>query len=259
MELRQYWNVIWRRRWLVLAIIMVATLFSVYSFLTTPRTYELESVFTVRYPQAEANNADNGGTNDPQPPIVYVSDYKGYYFYLSSEYQVDDFTQIVETDAFGDAVLKTMQDRFSKNQIVVSDTVKFKSDLEKLRPMDIVDMIGADRSHRELRVFTVAPTRDLTKNIMDSIGIVLTESRYEPVRGKLDDRPIVAQFDMITYDQIKSSTSKEVTNTIVRIILGIVAALAIAFFLEYLDNSVRDERDARRVLDLPVIGAIPRA
>ena len=39
----------------------------------------------------------------------------------------------------------------------------------------------------------------------------------------------------------------------------ICLALALAFLLEYLDNSVRDERDARKVLDLPVLGMIPRA
>jgi capsular polysaccharide biosynthesis protein len=40
--------------------------------------------------------------------------------------------------------------------------------------------------------------------------------------------------------------------------MGLVLALALAFLLEYLDNSVRDERDARRVLDMPVLGTIPK-
>ncbi len=40
--------------------------------------------------------------------------------------------------------------------------------------------------------------------------------------------------------------------------LGVVAAIVLAFLLEYLDNSVRDERDAKRILELPVLGAIPK-
>ncbi len=251
MELRQYWNVIWRRRWLVLAIVALATLFSAYSFLTAPRVYSSEATFAVRYPQPVSTpGPDSGGR--------LVFDYAGYYVYLSSEYQVDDFTQVIESDAFGSAVLKTMQDEYSAGRMVVSDTAKFKADLDKLTSQDIVDIVGADRRHRELRVFAVASSRDLAKNIMDAAGIVLTEARYQPVRGKLPDKPIFAQLDDVTYDEITTSTSKETTNAITRIIMGLVAAVAIAFLLEYLDNSVRDEKDARKVLDLPVLGAIPR-
>ena len=255
MELRQYWNVIWKRRWLVLAIIVLAGLFSAYSFFTTSRTYELETIYTVRYPQATADG-DNGATTPAVAPIVF--NYEGYYYYLSSEYQVDDFTQIVETDAFAEAVIKVMQDRLSNNQANVLDPTKYKSDLEKLRPQDVADWMGADRKHRELRLFIVGPTRDLTKNIMDAAAVVLTEARYEPLRGEFDDRPIVGQMDVVAYEDIKSSTSQETINAAIRLFMGIVAALAIVFLLEYLDNSVRDERDAHKVLDLPVIGAIPR-
>jgi capsular polysaccharide biosynthesis protein len=255
MELRQYWDVIWRRRWLVLAIIVLVGLFSAYSFFTTPRTYELETVYTVRYPQTAADG-DNGTTVTPLP-IVF--NYEGYYYYLSSEYQVDDFTQIVKTDAFADAVLKVMQERLSNNQVGdLVDPAKYRSDLQKLRPQEVVQILGADRRHRELRIFTEAPTRDLAKNLMDAAGVVLTEARYQPVRGQFEDTPIFGQMDLVTYESIESSTSQEIINAAIRLVMGIVAAVALAFLLEYLDNSVRDERDARKVLDLPVIGAIPR-
>jgi capsular polysaccharide biosynthesis protein len=256
MELRQYWNVIWKRRWLVLAIIVLAGAFSAYSFLTTQRTYELDTEYTVRYPQTAANG-DNGTITDT--PAIILSDYKGYYYYLSSEYQVDDFTRIVETDAFAEAVIKVMQERLSNNQTRdLLDPAKYRSDLEKLRPQEVVEWMGADRKHRELRLFIEAPSRDLAKHIMDAAGEVLTEARYQPVRGRFDDRPIFGQLDMVTYESLESSTSREVINAAIRLFMGIVAALAIVFLLEYLDNSVRDERDAHKVLDLPVIGAIPR-
>ena len=255
MELRQYWNVIWKRRWLVLAIIVLAGLFSSYSFFTTPRTYELDTTYTVRYPQVPANG-DNGTSVTP-PPVVF--NYEGYYYYLSSEYQVDDFTQIVETDAFAEAVIKVMQERLANNQTKdLLDPAKYRSDLEKLRPQEVVEMMGADRKHRHLRIFIAAPSRDLAKHIMDAAGIVLTEARYQPFRGQFDEHPIFGQMDIVTYESLESSTSQEIINAAIRLTLGIVAALAIVFLLEYLDNSVRDERDANKVLDLPVIGAIPR-
>jgi capsular polysaccharide biosynthesis protein len=255
MELRQYWGVIWRRRWLVLAIAVLAGLFSIYSFVTTPRIYESEATFAVRFTEQDPGtepNPDNGSGN-----IVFLG-YADYYKFLSSEYLVDDFTQIIESDSFGSAVLRTIQDEMAQGRLVVSDTARFRSDLQKLRARDIVAMVGADRRHRELRVFIEAPTRDMAVSIIKAAGIVLTDARYEPVAGRLIDRPVVAQLDEVSYNDVESSTQREITNTIVRFLMGLVAAIAVAFLLEYLDNSVRDERDARKVLDLPVIGAIPR-
>jgi capsular polysaccharide biosynthesis protein len=252
MELRQYWGVIWRRRWLVLAVAVLAGLFSLYSFLTTPRIYESEATFAVRFVQDEEAEPNPDGSAG-----VFIN-YADYYKFLTSEYLVDDFTQIIESDSFGSAVLRTIQDEMVQGRLVVSDTARFRSDLQKLRARDVVAMVGADRRHRELRVFIEAPTRDMAVSIIKAAGIVLTDARYEPVAGRLIDRPVVAQLDEVSYNDVESSTQREITNTIVRFLMGLVAAIAVAFLLEYLDNSVRDERDARKVLDLPVIGAIPR-
>ena len=231
----------------MLAILGLAALFSAYSFLTASRTYRGEAVFTVRQQNAPVD-----------PTKIFT--YNDYYNWIASEYLVDDYTQIVESDAFGKAVIDTIQTAVTANppQIVVSDTAKLLSDVDKLQPKDIGGSVGADRRHRELRIFAETPSRDLTKAIIDASGIALTGGLVKPVRGTDTDKPIFSQIDEVTYDEMTSSTSKEITNAVVRLILGIVAAVAIAFLLEYLDNSVRDERDARKVLDLPVIGAIPR-
>ena len=47
-----------------------------------------------------------------------------------------------------------------------------------------------------------------------------------------------------TADQINSSKIKEAINAAIRIAIGLVAALALAFLLEYLDSSITDEHDA---------------
>jgi capsular polysaccharide biosynthesis protein len=252
MELRQYWNVIWRRRWLVLAIVVLATLFSAYSLFTAPKNYRAEATFTVRQQVLpDERGSDNGYTFDR------------YYVMIASEYLVDDYTQVVESDAFGEAVLTAIKKGLQPNaaetdRIVVSDTAKLMSDVDKLKAEDIAAAVGANRRHRELGVFAETPSKDLTKAILEATSIVLTNGLVQPYKGTDIDKPVFAQIDRVTYDDMTSSTSKEITNAIIRAILGLVAAIAIAFLLEYLDNSVRDERDARKILDLPVIGAIPR-
>ena len=47
---------------------------------------------------------------------------------------------------------------------------------------------------------------------------------------------------------MQSSRSRDIINAVVRVMIGVVLALALAFLLEYLDSSIRDERDARKVL-----------
>ena len=231
---------------LVLAIIVLAALFSAYSFFTAGRQYRAETVYTVRQENVQVD-----------PTQIFT--YNDYYNWIASEYLVDDYTQIIESDAFGQSVIDTIKKEVPAGNIVVSDTARLLGDVNMMRPKNVSDVVGADRRHRELRVFAETSNRDLTKAILEATSIVLTQDLLKPYRGVNTDKPIFAQINSVTYDDMASSASKDITNAIIRVIMGIVAALALAFLLEYLDNSVRDERDARKVLDLPVIGAIPRS
>ena len=73
MELRQYWNVISKRRWLVLAIIALAGLFSAYSYLTTPKAYNADAKFAVRQAQSQRT-----------VPVAFFT-FNDYYNWIASE------------------------------------------------------------------------------------------------------------------------------------------------------------------------------
>lgn len=231
MELKQYWNVISKRRWLVLAIVLLTTLASAYMALTAGLSYEAET----RYITRQAPTEDEAR---------FVVTFDRYYNWFSSEFLVDDYTQIVQSDAFALAVFDIMSDTMPST----------------MTANDIKSAMEADRKHRELRVKVVADSREQAARMSDAVALVLTDARMKPISGTLlDDRPLFAQIDDATPDEIRSSRSREFINAAIRAIVGLIAALALAFLLEYLDDSVRDERDARRVLDVPVIGTIPRA
>jgi len=253
MELRQYWNVIWKRKWLVLAIIVVASGVSALLFRQTGRTYEAQIRLVTRQELTP---------NDTNQSLFT---FDRYYNWVASEYMVDDFTEIVKSDSFGQSVLNMLRGEIGSGQITEVETGTMKldwaglrADADKLRPSDIISYITADRKQRELRIIVNAPTRDLTAGILDAAGIVLTSNGIVPIRGQFADKPVLAQIDNATLDTTTSSLSKDLINAAIRVILGIALAIAIVFLLEYLDNSVRDERDARRVLELPVLGAIPK-
>src|SRR5262245_32851771 len=105
MELKQYWNVIWRRRWLVLAILLVAALLSGYLYLTTQRTFETQVRFITRQ-EPTPDNPDTPGMTGT------IFTFNRYYNWFGSEFLVDDYTQITASDAFAASVLETMKMAF---------------------------------------------------------------------------------------------------------------------------------------------------
>jgi capsular polysaccharide biosynthesis protein len=276
MELRQYWNVIWKRRWLVLAIVGVAAVVSAFMALTAERTYETSVRFQTRQ---DTTGQGLGRPVDLQGQVLFMFD-PYYYRWFGSEFLVDDYTQIAASDAFAQSVLATMRETWFAEQLMEDlneqarenagpgvtpvlrgeeQVVELEDEIADLTPADIRGAIAADRRHRELRLTVTMPSMELTKAVADAAGIVLTDARIQPVRGEMvDDLAAFSQIDRVGPTTVESSRSQEILNAIIRVIIGLVAALALAFLLEYLDNSVRDERDAAKVLDLPVLGAIPR-
>ena len=52
---------------------------------------------------------------------------------------------------------------------------------------------------------------------------------------------------------------KKRLNFILSIIFGLMTGVSLAFFLEYLDQTLRTEDDVQRYLGLPVLSVIPVA
>lgn len=259
MELKQYWNVIWKRRWLVLAIVVLAVLISAVMFLRTPKTYKAEMRFITRQLPTPDLPGSPGMTGTLGTEIFT---FNRYYNWYASEFLVDDYTIIATSDAFANTVLDTMRKDLDAGQLKANDPAKLRADIDKLNYLDIskANEIDADRKNRELRLTITSGSPDMTRAIADASAQVLTQNLLKPLSGTLvNDQASFSQIDAATQDTIQSSTSRDVISAAVRVIIGLVVALALAFLLEYLDNSVRDEQDARRVLDMPVIGAIPRS
>jgi len=236
MELRQYWAVIWKRRWLVLAIVGFTTILSGYMALRAAPTYEAEDKFVTRQQPAPDNNNY----------VVFTFD--RYYNWFSSEFLVDDYTIIVQSDAFANAI-----------RAVMGPELTLGTANGKPTNAEIKGAMEVDRKNRELRVKVTAPSKEEAKSFADAVATVLTGAKMKPIKGPVvDDKPVFTQIDEATPDDIKSSKTKEAINAAIKIAISIAAALALAFLLEYLDTSVRDARDVERLLDVPVLGAIPR-
>jgi len=279
MELRQYWNVIWRRRWLVLVILLVAAALSGFLYLTTARTFETQVRFITRQ-DPTPDNTNAPGVYGSGTDMIFT--FNRYYNWFGSEFLVDDYTQITASDAFASSVLATMKEPFFaekemedlNNQVKEAtkpgdpppqlhgtpDVKQLEDNISKLTAQDIKSGIESDRRHRELRLIITAKNDIVAKAIADASGIVLADASMKPIQGTMvDDKGVFTQIDRVGPANTSNNRSKEILNAVLRVLIALAAAIALVFLLEYLDNSVRDERDATRILDLPVLGAIPKA
>ena len=263
----------------MLAIILIAAILSGYLFLTTKRTYETQVRFITRQ-EPTPDNPNAPGVTGSGPDMIFT--FNRYYNWFGSEFLVDDYTQITASDAFAQSVLATMKEPFFANKVMEDlnnqikeaseanqqipvlhgepDVKQLETKISKLKVDDIKEGIESDRRHRELRLIVTATDPDLAKSIADASGTVLADASMKPIQGAMvDDKGVFTQIDRVGPANTTSNRGKEFLNAVVRVIMGLAAAIALVFLLEYLDNSVRDERDANRILDLPVLGSIPRS
>ncbi len=48
------------------------------------------------------------------------------------------------------------------------------------------------------------------------------------------------------------------SNIAIAVVVGLMAGIGLAFLLEYMDNTIRDEKDIETLLDLPLLGSIQK-
>src|SRR5690349_20577206 len=153
----------WRRRWLVLAIVLLTALVSVAMYLTTPRTYEAQ----IRFITKQAPDAPGVQST------LFVNQPNAYW--IGSEFLVDDYTEIVKSDAFAQAV---------------NDALGGGLNVPLIRAY-----IDADRKNRELRLIITGRTRDEAQRLAQASATVLTQLKLKPVSGAMaDDKAVFTQI-----------------------------------------------------------------
>lgn len=227
MELRSYWRIIMRRWWLPLSLTLAVGLLT----LVTQRPWQprpLNYSATMRF---------NIGIKPERIPGVYT--YDRYYTMLTSEYLVDDLSEIVRSQAFAAAVSR----RLAEQGIVVPAGV-----------------IGAStqpgKLHRILTITVVWPDQTQLEAIAKAISATLTEGgaeffgqfSAEEADIKLLDPPIPG---------VVGRPAREQLDLPLRVLLALTAGIALTFLWHYLDDSVR-ERDEVESLGLVVLGEIPK-
>ncbi len=236
MELRQYFAVV-RRRWPLVAVIVVLTALVSAGMLFTQRpVYTAAARLAMRQVDLPAQ------LPTPNEPGFYSFD--NYYNWYSTEFLADDYTQIVPSQAFAERVV-----------------VELKKQNLDYSAGAVLGALSATRVHRELTI--AASTGDPASAVaivQAGVAVLTAISAPDGTTPNLNgvtihDQALFAAIDVPT--GAGSNRSRQVTNAIIALGVGVVLALALAFLAEYLDTTLRDSADAAQVTGLPVVGAIP--
>ncbi len=226
MELRDYARVIWRYLWLIAALVAVVGVGS-FIFRAQPAPQYTASVrFTIG---VSAPSAAQVTGYDP----ILTS-------YQASEYIRDDFVEIVHSDVFADDVNAELTKMGVTGVKISKDNISAAVENQRRLMSMAVTWSNAEQAQQ----IANAAVQNLSEN----------NAKYFAQLGA--SGAMVAVIDKPAVSRVGASL-REQLDIPIRVLIALLAGIALAFILDYLDHSVRDARDAE-ALGLNVVGEIPR-
>jgi len=228
MEFKRYAHIVWRRLWLIVALPALVLLLC----LIRPARWQQGYVATMRF---------SVGLTPEVPGGPYFT-YDRYYTWLTAEYLVDDLAEVVKSREVAEAV--------------VAEAARRGLEVN-LAPGAIQGSTSSGKLHRILTVSLGWANEQELVTLADALATVLSQGQTAyfaqfrtagtPILMHLIDAPSI------------SPTTPDLRTRLdlpLRLGLALLAALALAFFLEYIDDSVHSAADLEAA-GLPVLGAIP--
>jgi uncharacterized protein involved in exopolysaccharide biosynthesis len=219
MELRHYWRIVWRRWWLVVALVGVVLVVSLIMYQEPEPVYTATMRFAIGIEGSEPVNAASGeGRSDA---------------WLASEYLADDLSEVLQGGEFASRV---------------SEEVGFAVP---------AGTIFASREHRIMTVTVTWRDRDQVQAIAEAVGAAVQDggAGYFPqlvsveAQAVLIDGPGIGQVGRSLTDKL---------DLPIRLFVAFVAGVALTFLWDYLDDTVRDRTEVE-ALGVSILGEIPRS
>jgi capsular polysaccharide biosynthesis protein len=218
MELREYWRIIWRRWWLIAALVGIVLVVSLVTYEEPEPVYVATMRFAIGIEGSEPVSTVSGdGRSDA---------------WLASEYLADDLSEVLKGGDFAARI---------------GEQVGF--------PVP-GGAIFASREHRIMTVSVTWADRDQVQTIAETVAAVVEDgaAEYFPQLAGVEAKAVL--IDGPGIGQVGRSL-KEKLDLPLRLFVALVAGVALAFLWDYLDDTVR-ERAEVEALGVAVLGEIPR-
>lgn len=225
MELRQYWLVVRRRWWLLVALPLLVGLFSWLTYTPPAPVYQ----YVIRLVVGVEPLEENGWAWETDPRLAAAQ---------ASEYIADDLSVIVGETAFAEAVSARLGDI-------------------QVPPGAIAGATVAEKQHRILTITITWGDPNALQRIGDTVVATLEAdaAQFLPLAG--GTRAHIAVIGRHGPFAVGGGLQQKLDMPL-RIVLALLAAVAVAFVWEYLDDTVRSRADVERYARTAVLSEIPR-
>lgn len=229
MELRQYWNLIRRRLWILVLLTLAALVVSLLVQLMPSGEYEMETRLKFELPpQLIQQQANTQNTYEVTGAAQLVT---------LTELFLDDLHNTLDTPIFLRSVYAKLEGKPLNEEMRPDFTAKFK----KAHQVLIIQVKANDPEYAR-RV-----SNEMISQITGAGGLAEKLRSQKPT------------FEVVQAPALSNrpSLTQNLLNLVLRTLLGAFAGLAIIFLLTYLDNRMYYSSDVQEQLGLPVLGEIP--
>ncbi len=217
MDLKQCFNTVLKRKYLIIITTLVATLISaIFSYFLIDPVYKAD--ISVIIGQAQI---DGGKTNQNyNDMLMYQKMVKTYGEFAKSRTVAADVIENLNLDKSVDQLLSMITVAPKGDTDFLTITVESK---DKVEAVAIANQMAKS-------------LKEVSKEVRQADNVQLLDEALPP-KGADSPKPIL--------------------NMAIAFFLGLMVSVGIAFLLEYLDNTIKDEDELKELVGLPVIGNIP--
>lgn len=220
LEIKEYILIIRKRLTLIIAITLVSTFIAgILSFYILPPIYKA----TVTLFAGRSTNSD--GSNDSIQAL--------YNDVLLGQQLVKDYREIAVSRTVLERVIKELNLRMTPEQLSNMVSVDLKNDTRIL-------MINIESKSPK---FAATVANKLAEVFIEAVQRIMKIENVQIV-----DKAVIPD---------KPEKPKKLLNIVVAFVLGLMVGVGIAFFIEYLDNTIKTPDDVEKYLELPVLAVIP--
>jgi capsular polysaccharide biosynthesis protein len=218
MELKEYLHIL-KKRWLLIISVTLTCVFvsTIVSFFLIKPTYQASISVIIGSNKDQSSSNTNQTYNDV---IMYQKLVKTYSEFAKTRAVAEDTIDKLSLDKTPTTLLNMLSVAPKGDTEFLTITVK-SNDAYEAR--DIANQIA-----RSLK--------DVTKKIKNVDNVQLVDDALLP-SGPVAPKPLL--------------------NIAIALLLGIFVSVGVVFLIEYLDNTVKDPEELEKLLEVPVLGAIP--
>ncbi|MFJ7927793.1 YveK family protein [Peribacillus sp. NPDC096448] len=185
------------------------------------------------------------------------------YFFLTPVYQSS--TQILVNQKQSENQLDSTQIRSNIDMINTYSVIikspaileKVIDDLELEQSLDQLSQKITINSQENSQVFSLT-----VQDSNPSKAVEIANAVSGTFQKEIKDIMNVDNVSILAEAEVKENPTpikpSPLLNIAIAVVVGLMAGIGLAFLLEYMDNTIKDEDDIERLLELPILGSIQK-